>query len=130
MREITRQLVQITNSPDAYWKIGNLNGTELANLCVAFATLEVKSVKYIEAIITRLEHNYKKMSNQDLVNMANSSKYIAEFNTDIYREIHLTCVKRLKYFNEFEKSQLKNIYSSHAMIADSPVISAKLTRET
>jgi len=60
------------------------------------------------------------LGNIELINVANASKFLREFDLGLYTDVHSEAIKRITKLSTEERQSLNSIYSSHEIMTDTP----------
>ena len=128
---IAKDLIKVFNG-NRRWKATDLNISEASNIAIAIASLKLGNEKFIADIGDIIRANIKQATPVDLINLAKSTHYMRkhEYTKDLYSHVHAECVtrKQMKNMNEEEVEALSKIFSSHAIMTDSPFASVRVQR--
>ena len=88
---ITHELIKIFNT-GKHFKGTDFDALDLSNLCVSISTLEIKKKNFVEFICKLTKDKLKWLSNTELINVVQASKFLWEFDQDFYLKTHSECV--------------------------------------
>ena len=131
IRVILKDLIKIFNG-NKRWKNTDMNIQEAANISIAIASMKLESEKFIADIGDIIKANIKDANDTDLINLAKSSHYMRnfKFSKEVYSHVHAECVTRfnLKKLEEGTVDSLKNVFSSHGIMNESPFTKVRVNR--
>lgn len=94
--------------------------------------MKLGSENFIADIADIIRSNLKDASNTELINLSKSSFYFRNFaqTKDLYSVVHAECVTRynLRKIEEEIVEALKNVYSAHGIMNESPFSKVRVSR--
>lgn len=106
------------------FSFSDISPSEASNILVAISSIDTGKLKFIQNVVSVVNHHLKTMNTMDLINMAKSSFYLRKYDEfqHLYPSVHSELVQRLTQLEEWERKALTQIYTGHDLIPDSPFV--------